>query len=137
MLDSTGSALQGFEDISCSLIRNFESKPKAPGHSHRFRDSGTGICLKGMTRISASLMRAPIHMGIALTEGLHNSPKLWGDRTVRPLDDVHDLPSGLKAGGKVSFSVSQDSCIGVVVTVLGNVLWCLRWSIEPRHKSCF
>ncbi|KAJ6085371.1 hypothetical protein N7499_005000 [Penicillium canescens] len=100
MLDSAGSALQGFEDIGSSVTRNFKSKPKAPGHEHRFRDSRAGVCLKGMTRISASLVRAPVHMGVALTEGLHNTPKMWGDRTVRPLDDVHDLPSGLKAGGK-------------------------------------
>jgi hypothetical protein len=103
MLDSAGSALQGFEDIGSSVTRNFKSKPKAPGHDHRFRDSRAGVCLKGMTRISASLVRAPVHIVVALTEGLHNTPKMWGDRTVRPLDDIQDLPSGLKAGGKVSF----------------------------------
>ncbi|OGE54296.1 hypothetical protein PENARI_c006G11403 [Penicillium arizonense] len=100
MLDSAGSALQGFEDIGSSVTRNFKSKPKAPGHDHRFRDSRAGVCLKGMTRISASLVRAPVHIVVALTEGLHNTPKMWGDRTVRPLDDIQDLPSGLKAGGK-------------------------------------
>jgi hypothetical protein len=103
MLDSAGSAVQGFEEISSSVSRNFKRKPKAPGHEHRFRDSRAGVFLKGMTRTSASLVRAPVHMVVALTEGLHNTPKMWGDRTVRPLDDVHDLPSGLKAGGKVDF----------------------------------
>jgi hypothetical protein len=103
MLDSAGSAIQGFENIASSVARNFKSKPKAPGHGNRFRDSRAGVCLKGMTRISASLVRAPVHMGLALTEGLHNTPKIWGDGTVRPLDGIDDLPSGLKAGSKVGF----------------------------------
>ena len=107
MLDSAESAIKGFEEIGSSMSRNFKEKSSAPGHVNAFRDSRAGICLKGMSRASSSLVRAPIHVGIEFTRGLHNLPKIWGDRTVRPLQAFSDFPSGVKAGGKVSALMSQ------------------------------
>jgi hypothetical protein len=82
------------------MSRNFESSTRADGN--HFRDSRAGTCLKGICRASSTLVRAPVHMAMALTQGLHNSPKIWGDQTVRPLETVRDFPSGLKSGGRVS-----------------------------------
>ena len=103
MLDSAGSALQGFEDISSSVTRNFKSKPKAPGHDHRFqRFESWRLSKRNHPNISQPSARAGPHGGGADRRPSQH-PEDVGDRTVRPLDDVNDFPSGLKAGGKVSF----------------------------------
>lgn len=107
MLDSAGSAIKGFEEIGSSMSRKFKKKPSAPGYLNEFRDSRAGTCLKGVSRASSSIVRAPIHAGMAFTQGLHNAPKIWGDRTVRPLEAFSNFPSGVKAGGKVSALMSQ------------------------------
>jgi hypothetical protein len=89
------------------MNRKFKKKPSAPGYFNQFRDSRAGTCLKGMSRASSSLVQAPVHVGMAFTQGLHNAPKIWGDSTVRPLEEFSDFPSGMKAGGKVSALMSQ------------------------------
>ncbi|KAJ5812656.1 hypothetical protein N7474_008957 [Penicillium riverlandense] len=123
MLDSAGSAIKGFEEIRSSMSRKFKRKSSAPGYFNQFRDSRTGACLKGMSRASSSLVRAPIHVGVAFTQGLHNAPKIWGDRTVRPLETFSDFPSGVKAGGKEMCFGSYDG-----VTSLGTHL------VSGRHN---
>ncbi|KAJ5765727.1 hypothetical protein N7520_005286 [Penicillium odoratum] len=107
IVDSAGSAIKGFKYIGSSISRNFKTNSFAPGDGNYFRDSRAGTCLKGIGLASSSLVRAPVHVGMALTQGLHNAPKIWGDRTVRSLQNVHDFPSGLKAGCKVSILQSQ------------------------------
>lgn len=102
MIDSVREAIKGFQEIGSSMNKNFSQKPttQRPGHS-RFRQSRTGTCLKGIGRASATVVQAPVHMGVAFTQGLHNTSRLWGDQTVRPLEDLRDLGNGLQAGGKV------------------------------------
>jgi hypothetical protein len=101
MLDSTGSAIKGFGEIGSSMSWNFDKASSREENIH-FRDSRAGTFVKGFGRASSSLVRAPVHMGMAFTQGLHNLSRTWGDDAIRPLETVHDFPSGLKAGGKVS-----------------------------------
>lgn len=37
-----------------------------------------------------------------MARGFHNLPKMYGDETVRPLEKVTDVQSGLQAAGKVN-----------------------------------
>ena len=37
---------------------------------------------------------------LSLAQGFHNAPRLYGDKTVRPLEKVTGFRSGLKAAGK-------------------------------------
>lgn len=37
----------------------------------------------------------------SMAQGLHNAPKLYGDRTVRAPEKISGWQSGLKAAGKV------------------------------------
>lgn len=39
---------------------------------------------------------------VAMAQGAHNAPRMWGDRTVRPQPKVTGLGTGLMAGCKVS-----------------------------------
>lgn len=101
MVDSAGSGIKGFKEVGSSISRNLKIKSFTRGDGNCFRDSRAGPCLKGIGRASSSLVRAPAHVRMALKQGLHNAPRIWGDHTVRPLDNIHDFPSGLKACGKV------------------------------------
>ena len=35
-----------------------------------------------------------MEISVGLTKGFHNLPKLWGDKTVRPQEQVSDFKSG-------------------------------------------
>jgi hypothetical protein len=67
-----------------------DNRPKAPSRS-----------IQGLTRIANATIKAPVDMTLSTAQGLHNTPKLYGDRTVREMDKVTGLGSGLKAAGKV------------------------------------
>ncbi|KAH8821983.1 putative glucosyl/glucuronosyl transferase [Xylogone sp. PMI_703] len=61
----------------------------------------TGIhTSKGFGRIVKAGLEAPMELAVSFTKGFHNTPKLWGDDTVRPQEQVSGLKSGLKAVGK-------------------------------------
>ena len=58
--------------------------------------------VKGFGRIVTPSMRAPMAFTLAMTQGAHNLPRAWGDKTVRPQDKITGVGSGLWAAGKVS-----------------------------------
>lgn len=55
---------------------------------------------KGLGRIFKAAVKAPMDLSLGFTKGFHNAPKLWGDDTVRPQEQVSDFKSGMKAVGK-------------------------------------
>nr|POE48635.1 isoform 2 of sterol 3-beta-glucosyltransferase ugt80a2 [Quercus suber] len=55
---------------------------------------------KGLGRFAKALVLSPMELSVSFTKGFHNVPKLWGDDTVRPQEQVTDLKSGLKAVGR-------------------------------------
>jgi len=57
---------------------------------------------KGITRIVKAATRAPMKFTVAMAQGAHNTPKLWGDKTVRPSVKVSGIASGISAGCQVS-----------------------------------
>ena len=60
------------------------------------KDSG-----KGVTGIVGAGLKAPMDITHNVARGFHNLPKMYGDETVRPLEKVTDVQSGLQAAGKV------------------------------------
>jgi hypothetical protein len=52
----------------------------------------------GMKKSGLSLLRAPMHFSLALTQGFHNAPRLYGDETVRRPPRITGFHSGLRAG---------------------------------------
>jgi hypothetical protein len=60
------------------------------------KDSG-----KGVTGILGAGLKAPMDITHNVARGFHNLPKMYGDETVRPLEKVTDVQSGLQAAGKV------------------------------------
>jgi UDP:flavonoid glycosyltransferase YjiC (YdhE family) len=55
---------------------------------------------KGMGRLVRTAVKAPMDISVNLTKGFHNFPKLWGDDTVRPQEQVTGFMSGARAAGK-------------------------------------
>ncbi|KAI9167841.1 Sterol 3-beta-glucosyltransferase UGT80B1 [Paramyrothecium foliicola] len=55
---------------------------------------------KGFGRIVRAAVQSPVDISVGITKGFHNAPKLWGDETVRPQEQVNDMKSGFKAIGK-------------------------------------
>jgi hypothetical protein len=58
---------------------------------------------KGVSRIIGTGLRAPGDFTMNISRGFANAPKLYGDETVRPVEKVDGVVSGLEAAGKVSF----------------------------------
>ena len=59
---------------------------------------GTG---KGVGRIVGAGLKSPMDFTLGLAKGFHNAPRLYGDESVRPVEKITGLQSGLKAASKV------------------------------------
>lgn len=79
------------------------------------KDSG-----KGITGLVGAGLKAPMDITHNVARGFHNLPKMYGDETVRPLEKVTDVQSGLQAAGKVSWIsfYSLLSCLVRCVNVI-------------------
>ncbi|KZF22019.1 glycosyltransferase family 1 protein [Xylona heveae TC161] len=55
---------------------------------------------KSAARIVDAGVKSPMDFTVALAKGFHNAPKLYNDNSVRQLDKVTGIQSGLKAAGK-------------------------------------
>ncbi|KIW63961.1 hypothetical protein PV04_08922 [Phialophora macrospora] len=94
---STSDGLQDNASQSRVRIRNgFDSTSEDHDMLRR-----TGVhTSKGFGRIAKAALQSPMEISVSFTKGFHNVPKLWGDDTVRPQEQVSDLKSGVKAIGK-------------------------------------
>ncbi|KAK6953443.1 hypothetical protein Daesc_005747 [Daldinia eschscholtzii] len=54
---------------------------------------------EGIGRTGRALAHAPVDLSLALAQGFHNAPRLYGDETVRRPIRVTGIRSGLKAAG--------------------------------------
>lgn len=55
---------------------------------------------KGALRATKALLKSPMDVAMGMTKGLRNLPKVWGDDTVRPAEQITDFTSGAKTAGK-------------------------------------
>lgn len=69
---------------------------------------------KGFGRIVKAAVSSPMDLSIGITKGFHNAPKLWGDDTVRPQQQVSDMKSGAVAIGKEFGFGFYDGVTGLV-----------------------
>jgi len=52
----------------------------------------------GLRKTGGALLRAPMRMHLAIAQGFHNAPRLYGDETVRRPPRVTGFHSGVRAG---------------------------------------
>ncbi|KAH9216546.1 putative glucosyl/glucuronosyl transferase [Leptodontidium sp. 2 PMI_412] len=92
-----------------SRRENFSS-----GKEHDMLSQTTAHGRKGIGRIATAALQSPMDTSIRITEGFHNAPKLWGDETVRPQQQVSDIKSGARAIGKEFAFGFYDGVTGLV-----------------------
>ncbi|KAG9604261.1 glycosyltransferase family 1 protein, partial [Aureobasidium melanogenum] len=69
---------------------------------------------KGFGRIFQAAARAPMRFAVAMAEGAHNAPRLWGDRSVRKPVKVTGIMSGISAGCQELLLGTYDGITGLV-----------------------
>ncbi|GAB1320202.1 hypothetical protein MFIFM68171_10412 [Madurella fahalii] len=69
---------------------------------------------RGAYKSAAALARTPVDFSLALAQGFHNAPRLYGDDTVRRPTRVTGMKSGLRAAGHEFVYGIYDGWTGVV-----------------------
>ncbi|KAN0098201.1 hypothetical protein V8E51_013864 [Hyaloscypha variabilis] len=95
---AVGTIAQRVGDYPLLLAKVLEAKEDDQVHkevAEFAKDSN-----KGVTGILGAGLKAPMDITHNVARGFHNLPKMYGDDTVRPLDKVTDVQSGLQAAGK-------------------------------------
>ncbi|KXX74538.1 Sterol 3-beta-glucosyltransferase [Madurella mycetomatis] len=69
---------------------------------------------RGAYKSAAALVRIPVDFSLALAQGFHNAPRLYGDNTVRRPTRVTGIRSGLRAAGHEFVYGIYDGWTGVV-----------------------
>jgi hypothetical protein len=92
---SSGAAPTQDGTLEAEVNKKDEDRPKTPSRS-----------MQGLTKIASASIKLPMDVTLSTAQGLHNAPKLYGDHTVREMDKVTGLGTGLKAAGKVRNSAN-------------------------------
>ncbi|OWP04459.1 hypothetical protein B2J93_3407 [Marssonina coronariae] len=68
----------------------------------------------GVGKTAESIARAPMDLTLAVAQGFHNAPRLYGDTTVRRPTRITGIKSGLKAAGEEFTFGIYDGVTGLV-----------------------
>ncbi|KAK2014803.1 glycosyltransferase family 28 domain-containing protein [Colletotrichum eremochloae] len=105
---------------------NVSSRPGAQGRQNTASSVDTGTDVEdavdeyanevgeGVGRSAQALAKAPVNLSMAIAQGFHNAPRLYGDDTVRRPPRVTGISSGLKAAGKEFAYGIYDGTTGLV-----------------------
>ncbi|KAH6679597.1 hypothetical protein B0J14DRAFT_614741 [Halenospora varia] len=69
----------------------------------------------GVGKTAEHLARMPMDLSLAVAQGFHNAPRLYGDTTVRRPTRITGMKSGLKAAGEAFVFGIYDGVTGLVV----------------------
>ncbi|TQS37115.1 hypothetical protein Golomagni_02421 [Golovinomyces magnicellulatus] len=69
----------------------------------------------GIGKSAGALVKSPMNLSLAIAQGLHNAPRLYGDRTVRRPFRVTGFISGLKAAGHEFVFGIYDGFSGLII----------------------
>ncbi|MCJ1311902.1 hypothetical protein MMC25_005575 [Agyrium rufum] len=72
-------------------------------------DTGNGLAHAGK-----AMLKAPMDISVAITQGFHNAPRLYGDETVRVPHRISGIQSGLRAAGEEFAFGVYDGITGLV-----------------------
>jgi hypothetical protein len=88
-------------DEDQSLVEANRAAPSKPGREVSTSSNAGKSAGKGVSKMATSVLKGTlVDVPLALTEGLHNMPELYGDK-VRKHNKVTDWKSGTAEAGKV------------------------------------
>ncbi|GAB7343373.1 hypothetical protein MBLNU457_1412t2 [Dothideomycetes sp. NU457] len=94
---------------------NMSVDPEEPLAQELGRDAGEGLLETGEALISA-----PLDLTLAIAQGFHNAPRLYGDASVRKPMRITGFHSGLKAAGRELVFGVYDGFSGLVLQPVGG-----------------
>jgi hypothetical protein len=103
-IDSAAEISGGLGHFGASTQELFRSIFEK-GSVHSGKRSAFASSMEGIGKASINVVRAPIDISFAFTQGLHNAPKLWGDHHVELPETIEGIPTGLTAASKVRYNL--------------------------------
>ncbi|KAG6108678.1 hypothetical protein E4U13_006331 [Claviceps humidiphila] len=88
-----------------SMTRLSVDKTQSAGSRRESSPSGVSLDTtiaagKGVGRVVSTGVKSPMNFCLGLAKGFRNIPRLYNDDTVRPIEKVTDLTSGIRLAGK-------------------------------------
>ncbi|KAF2163684.1 glycosyltransferase family 1 protein [Zasmidium cellare ATCC 36951] len=103
------------QDTSNTLSSKLSADPSTPLAHELARDFH-----EGFKRSGAALLTMPNDLHVAIAQGFHNAPRLWGDATVRKPIRVTGFKTGLVAARKELIYGVWDGWTGLVTQPIGG-----------------
>ncbi|OTB08554.1 glycosyltransferase family 1 protein, partial [Hypoxylon sp. CI-4A] len=114
----------GIENASIDTTTTPSSAPLQPGQEY------LNEIEEGVGKTGRALAHAPVDLSLALAQGFHNAPRLYGDETVRRPIRVTGIRSGLKAAG-------HEFVFGIYDGITGLVRLPIRGAKQDGIKGIF
>lgn len=103
------------EDTTHTQASAFSADPTTPLGMEVARDIGNGF-----KRSGTALLTMPNDLLVAIAQGFHNAPRLWGDATVRKPIRIVGAKTGFEAAGKEFTYGIYDAWTGLVTQPAGG-----------------
>ncbi|KAK8081402.1 CHIP6 [Apiospora saccharicola] len=95
------------------LTNNSIVTATTPGIENAAEEYGADIS-KGLEKSGKAIAQAPVDLAMAIAQGFHNAPRLYGDDTVRRPPRVTGIKSGMQAAGHEFVFGIYDGVTGIV-----------------------
>ncbi|KZF18953.1 glycosyltransferase family 1 protein [Xylona heveae TC161] len=115
VLEALQNNLQGLDSNDSNDVSN-----DVPDHfvhelAHELAQDIATETSRGLGQTGAAIAKAPMNFLLALGQGFHNAPRLYGDKTVRRAPRITGFKSGMRAaGGEFVYGI-WDGWTGVVM----------------------
>jgi UDP:flavonoid glycosyltransferase YjiC (YdhE family) len=114
-----GSAINGTNGMNAkqsrpNAMRGISSLSKFTEPEEELVEELAHEARAGFKKTGGAIARFPMNLSVALTQGFHNAPRLYGDETVRRPPRITGLHSGLRAGRDELLYGVMDGVSGVV-----------------------
>jgi len=102
-------------DTGMTQATNMSADPEEPLAQDLAQDAGQGLLQTG-----EALVSAPLDLTLAIAQGFHNAPRLYGDASVRKPMRITGFHSGLRAAGRELVLGVYDGFSGLVLQPVGG-----------------
>ncbi|KAK8090345.1 Sterol 3-beta-glucosyltransferase [Apiospora hydei] len=104
------------------LTNNSILTATTPGYENAAEEYGADIS-KGLEKSGKAIAQAPVDLAMAIAQGFHNAPRLYGDDTVRRPPRVTGIKSGMQAAGHEARSrTGSGGALGGVAMGFGGLV---------------